>query len=60
MCDKAVKICPFVFNSIPYQFKIQEMCDKVVSKEPFMLKYCPYKCKNQEMCDKAADFFRLH
>ena len=38
MCDKAVDICPFVFNFVPDQYMTQEMCDKVVSKEPFYAK----------------------
>ena len=61
MCDKAVNICSFVFNSVLDQFKTQKMCrcDKVVSKEPFMLKYCPYKYKTQEKCDKAVDFYLI-
>ena len=34
MHDKAVNIC-FVFDSIPNQYKTQEMCDRVVSENPF-------------------------
>ena len=36
MLVKAVDTCPFVFDSVPDQYKSQEMCDKVVSKDPFM------------------------
>ena len=40
MCDKAVDICSFVFDSVLDQYNAQEMCDKVISKDPFTLKYC--------------------
>ena len=35
ICNKAVNRCFFVFDSIPDQYKTQEMCDKVVSEDPF-------------------------
>ena len=59
MCDKVVNIFPFVFNSVPDQFKTHKMCNKVVSEESFMLKYCPDNYKTQEMCDKAVDFYPI-
>ena len=31
MYDKAVNNCPFVFGSIPDQYKTQEMCNNVCS-----------------------------
>ena len=34
ICDKAVNICFFVFDSIPDWCKIQEMYDKLVSDNP--------------------------
>ena len=34
MCDKAVNFCPFVFGSVPDQFKTHDACNKVVSEEP--------------------------
>ena len=37
---KTVDTCPFVFDSVPDQYLIQEMCNKVVSKEPFKPKQC--------------------
>ena len=49
MSDKAVNICPFVFNSVPDQFKTHKMGGKVVFKKPFMLKDFPDKHENQEM-----------
>ena len=55
MCDKAVDICPFVFDPIPDPYKTQKIYDKVVSKEPFMLRYCLDKYKTQEMCDKVIN-----
>ena len=44
-----------VFDSIPNQYKTQEMCDKVVSEDPFLIVYCPDKYKTQRMCDEAVD-----
>ena len=31
---RAVKTCSFVFNSVPDQYKTQEMCDKAVNDNP--------------------------
>ena len=45
----------FVFDSIPDQYKTQEMCDRVVSEDPFLIVYCPDKYKTQRMCDEAVD-----
>ena len=33
MCDKAIDRCPFVFDSVPDQYKTQEMWDKIVSED---------------------------
>ena len=30
MCDKSVDTCPFMFDSVPDQYKTQEMCYKAV------------------------------
>ena len=46
----------FVFDSIPDQYKTQEICDIVVSLYPFLIVYCPDKYKTQRMCDEAADY----
>ena len=46
-----------MFDSVPDQYKIQEMCDKIVSDHPFKLKYCHDRYKTQEMCNKAIDDF---
>ena len=35
MCDKVVNKFYFVFDSIPDQYKTQEMCDTAVSNDPF-------------------------
>ena len=35
MCDEAVDTCPFVFDSVPDQYKTQD-----VSQDSFLLKYC--------------------
>ena len=47
----------FVFDSVPDQYKTQEMRDKVVFKEPSVLKYCIDNYKIQEMCYKAVGAF---
>ena len=46
-----------MFDSVPDQYKIQEMCDKIASDHPFKLKYCHDRYKTQEMCNKAIDDF---
>ena len=45
----------FVFDSIPDQYKTQEICDIVISLYPFLIVYCPDKNKTQKMCDEAVD-----
>ena len=45
----------FVFDSIPDQYKTQEMCDVVVSLYPFLIVYCPGKYITQKMGDEAVD-----
>ena len=49
----------FVFNSIPNQYKIQEMSDRVVFEDPFFIVYCPDKYKTQRMYDETADNTQL-
>ena len=49
MCDKAVNTCFFVFDSIPDQYKTQEMYDTVLSKDSSLIVYCPDKHKTQRM-----------
>ena len=44
-----------MFDSIPDQYKTQQMFDRVVSEDPFLIVYCSDKYKTQRMCDKAAD-----
>ena len=44
----------FLFDSIPDQYKTQEMCDRVVSGNPFFIVYCPDKYKTQKICDEAV------
>ena len=48
MCGKAVNRCFFVIDSIPEQYKTQEMCDTFVSEEPSLRVYCPDKYKRKE------------
>ena len=43
-----------VFDSIPNQYKTQEMYDRVVSEDSFSIVHCPEKYKTQRMCDKAV------
>ena len=45
MCDKVVNIYFFVLNSIPDQYKTQEMFDWVISKDPFMKYIAPIDIK---------------
>ena len=44
-----------MFDSVPNQYKTQEMCDKIVCEDPFKLKYCHDRYKIQEKCNKAID-----
>ena len=55
MCDKDVHRCFFVFDSIPDQYKTQEICDIVVSLYLFLTVYYPDKYITQRMCDEAVD-----
>ena len=34
-------------DSVPHQYKTQEMCGKVASDDPFKLKYCHDRYKTQ-------------
>ena len=34
MCRKAIDKSPFVFDSVPDQYKTQEMCDEIFSDDP--------------------------
>ena len=52
---KRIIKCLVVFDSVPDQYRTQEICNKVVSKEHFMLKYFFDRHKTLEMCDKAVD-----
>ena len=38
MCVKAVDACPFEFDSIPNQWKTQEICDRDFFDDLFTLK----------------------
>ena len=40
----------FVFDSIPDQYKNQEMCARVVSEDPFLTVYCLDICNTQRQC----------
>ena len=52
---KQIKSGFFVFDSIPDQYKTQEICNIVVSLYPFLIVYCPDKYKTQRMRDEAVD-----
>ena len=54
MCSKTGNKYLFVFDSIPDQYKTQEMRTSVVSQDPFLIVYCPSKYITQNMCDKAV------
>ena len=40
----------FVFDSIPDQYKNQEMCARVVSEDPFLTVYCLDIRNTQRQC----------
>ena len=44
-----------VFDSIPDQYKTQEIGDVVLYLYPFLIAYYPDKYKIQKMCDEAVD-----
>ena len=43
MCNKAVNNYFVLFDSIPDQYKTQEICDRTVSDYLFLMVYCPKK-----------------
>ena len=45
----------FVFDSIPDQYKTQEVYDIVVSLYPFLIVHCPDKYTTQKMFDETVD-----
>ena len=45
----------FAFDSIPGQYKTQEICDIVVSLYPILIVYCSDKYKSQIMFHEAVD-----
>ena len=55
MRDKAVNRRFFVFDSIPDQYKTQEICNIFSSSYPFLKVYCREKYKTQKMCDEVVD-----
>ena len=55
MCEKAVNRYFFVFDSIPDQYRTQEMCDTVVYEDPSLIIYCcPDKYKTKRMFDSIV------
>ena len=49
----------FITDSIPNQYKTQEICEIVVSLYPFLIVYCPDNYITQELCDEAVDDIAL-
>ena len=45
----------FVSDSIPDQYKTQQICDTVASLYPFLIIHCSDKYITQKMCDEAVD-----
>ena len=45
----------FAFDSIPDQYKTQEMCKRVVSEDLLLIVHCPDKYITQRMCDEVVD-----
>ena len=44
----------FIFDSIPDQYKTQQICDRNGFLYPFLIAYCPDKYKTKTMCNEAA------
>ena len=55
MCEKAVNICLFVFDSVPDPYNLHDMCNRAIYKHFLMLKYSLDKYKTQEMCAEAVN-----
>ena len=49
----------FIVDSIPNQYKTQEICEIVVSLYPFLIVYCPDNYITQKLCDEAVDDIAL-
>ena len=54
MCDKVVDRCFFVFDSIPDQYRSQEMWQSCFWRS-FLIVYCTHKYKTRRLCDEAVD-----
>ena len=48
----------FITDSIPNQYKTQEICEIVVCLYPFLIVYCPDNYITQ-LCDEAVDDIAL-
>ena len=44
----------FLFDSIPNQYKTQEMCNSIIPEDPFSIRYVPDQYKTQQICDKVV------
>ena len=59
MCIRAVNTCSFVFDSVPNEYKTQEMCNNAVDNNPSTIKDVSDWWKAQELCDKTADDYSI-
>ena len=44
-----------LFDSIPNQYKTQEMCNTIICKDHISIRCVPDQYKTQQMCDKTVD-----
>ena len=42
-------------DSIPDQYRTQEICDIIIMLYPFLIVHCPNEYTSQKMCDEAVD-----
>ena len=48
MCDKAVRISPYMLEYVPDCLKMQEMCDNAMRMDPWILNYVPHQFITQQ------------
>ena len=56
MCNKAVKTCFFLFDSVPHWYKSQKMCDEAIDDYLTALKFIRDWVVTNKMPEKLHDF----
>ena len=56
MCNKAVKTCFFLFDSVPHRYKSQKMCDEAIDDYLTALKFIRDWVVTNKMSEKLHDF----